>query len=226
MKLVGFSILIIISLVFVGCSKPETQHPTEPIPVTLPAEEPIPEETSKPEQNGSTSGDIDTVRQLIAEYWEAMNSYDVERTLSYYEEQYQELEEEEVKNDIGRLKQFSVTLTVADISEPVFIDEDKVRCEIILDTPIGDKNLVYFLERINGEWRIYLETSSGEFVEAEEFIIDFLTKYEESHRMDIIINAEQQQDIQRATTEYVLAELINSGEIVESSQGVYSLPGE
>jgi hypothetical protein len=146
---------------------------------------------------------------VILAYWEAMNSYDVELALSYYEEQYRQREEEEVTDDITRLKQFNVTLSIADVSEPVFIDEDKVRCEIILNAPIGDKNLVYLLERINGQWKIYMETTPEKLLDAQEFIIEFLVKYGESQRMDIIINAEQQQDVERGATELVLSELAN-----------------
>lgn len=221
MKLVCVSLMILL-VVLSACSgripqtSPESESTSPPETETTPVQ---------PSDNNSLE-EPDTVNEVILEYWEAMNNYDLERTLSYYEEQYRQGEEEEVKGDITRLKQFSVTLSVADISEPVFIDEDKVRCEIILSTPIGDRNLIYLLERINGEWKIYLETSPEEFVEAKEFVIDFLSKYGESQRMDIIINAEQQQDIQRATTEYVIADLIELGEILELREGVYSLPGE
>lgn len=221
MKLV-YAFLMIIFIVLSGCSGRAPQTSPEPESTSPPATETTP---SQPSDNNA-SEEPATVSQVILEYWEAMNNYDLERTLSYYEEQYREGEEEEVKDDITRLEQFNVTLSVADISEPVFIDEDKVRCEIILNTPIGDKNLIYLMERIDGDWKIYLETTPEEFVEADEFIIDFLTKYGESQRMGIIINAEQQQDIQRATTEYVLADLIELSEIVEVRPDVYSLPGD
>lgn len=221
MKLVCVSVMILF-IVLSGCSRRAPQTSPEPESTSPPATETTP---SQPSDNNA-SEEPATVSQVILEYWEAMNNYDLERTLSYYEEQYREGEEEEVKDDITRLEQFNVTLSVADISEPVFIDEDKVRCEIILNTPIGDKNLIYLMERIDGDWKIYLETTPEEFVEADEFIIDFLTKYGESQRMGIIINAEQQQDIQRATTEYVLAGLIELSEIVEVRPDVYSLPGD
>ena len=155
-----------------------------------------------------------------------MNSYDLERALSYYEEQYREREEEEVKDDISKLRQFSVTLSVTNVSEPVLIDQDKARCEIILNTPIGDRNLIYLLERINGDWKIYFENYPEVFVEAEEFIIEFLGSYGESQRMDIIINAEQQQEVERGATEFMLSELVKSGGIVEVRPGVFSLPSQ
>ena len=155
-----------------------------------------------------------------------MNSYDLELALSYYEEQYREHEEEEVKDDISRLRQFSVTLSVNSVSEPIYMSEDRVRYDIMLGTPIGERALTYLLQRINGEWKIYLEDNTDDFPEAREFIIDFLTEYGESQRMDIIINAEQQIDIERPTAEYALDELIKSGEIVEVRPDVFSLPSQ
>jgi hypothetical protein len=221
MKLVY--IFLMITFIFLsGCSGRAPQTSPEPQSTSTPETETTPAQTAE----NAASEEPATASQVILAYWEAMNSYDLERALSYYEEQYRGREEEEVKDDITRLKQFHVTLSVADVSEPAFIDEDKVRCEIILNTPIGDKNLVYLLERINGEWKIYLENDPEEFVEAEEFIIEFLAKYGESQRMDIIINAEQQRDIERGATELVLSELFKLGEIVELRPGTFSLPSQ
>jgi len=221
MKLVCI-FLMIISIVLSGCSGQAPQTSPEPPSTATPETETTPGqavENDDPEEPATAS-------QVVLDYWEAMNNYDVERALSYYEEGYYEREEEEVKGDISRLRQFSITLSVTDVSEPVFIDEEKVRCEIILNTPIGDKNLVYLLERINGEWKIYFENDPEEFVEAEEFIIEFLAKYGESQRMDIIINAEQQQDVERGATELMLSELVKSGEIVELRPGIFSLASQ
>ena len=217
MKLVCI-FLMIISIVLSGCSGQAPQTSPEPPSTATPETETTPGQTVEnddPEEPATAS-------QVVLDYWEAMNSYDVERALSYYEEGYYEREEGEVKGDISRLRQFGITLSVTDVSEPVFIDEEKVRCEIILNTPIGDKKLVYLLERINGEWKIYFENDPEEFVEAEEFIIEFLAKYGESQRMDIIINAEQQQDVERGATELMLSELVKSGEIVELRPGIFS----
>ena len=221
MKLVCIFVMIIF-IALSGCSGQAPQTSPEPPSTATPETETTPGQTVEnddPEEPATAS-------QVVLDYWEAMNSYDVERALSYYEEGYYEREEEEVKGDISRLRQFSITLSVTDVSEPVFIDEEKVRCEIILNTPIGDKNLVYLLERINGEWKIYFENDPEEFVEAEEFIIEFLAKYGESQRMDIIINAEQQQDVERGATELMLSELVKSGEIVELRPGIFSLASQ
>jgi hypothetical protein len=221
MKLVC-AFLIILFIALSGCSGQAPEASPEPQPKSPPESETTPSQTS----DDDTSEEPDTSSQVILKYWEAMNSYNLGRALSYYEEQYREQEEEEVAGDIGMLKQFGVTLSVLEVSEPVYMSEDKVRHDIILETPIDERGLSYLLERIDGEWKIYLENNTEDFTEVKEFIIDFLTKYGESQRMDIMINAEQQIGMQRATTEYGLAELAESGEIIEPRPGVYSLPGE
>ena len=106
------------------------------------------------------------------------------------------------------------------------MSEDRVRHDIILETPIDERHLTYLLERINEDWKIYLEDNTDDFLEVREFIIDFLAKYGESQAMDIIINAEQKIEMQRPTTEYVLVELTKSGKIFEIRPSVYSLPSE
>jgi hypothetical protein len=190
--------------------------------------EPVPKSDSN-ESQASPSGSGEesyTSEEVILKYWDAMNSYDVEQALSYYEENYREQEIEEVTNDISRLKQFRVTLSVKEISQPILISEVMVRHDIVLGTPIGEQNLTYLLERIRGEWKIRSEDDTEEWAEAKEFVIGFLTKYKEAQRMDIIINADQKEDIERVIMDITLSDLVKSGEIIELRPGVYSLPGE
>ena len=213
--------LVITLVILLGCSKPTTDSSptvTEPAPESDSNELPAPPSGSGEEPY--------TSEEIILKYWDAMNSYDLEQALSYYEENYREQETEEVTSDIGRLERFRVTLSVKEVSEPIFISGDIVRHDIVLGTPIGERNLTYLLERIAGEWKIYLEDDTEEWAAAKEFIIGFLTKYKESQRMDIIINAEQNEDIERAIIDITLSDLVKSGEIIELRQDVYSLPGE
>ena len=213
------TLLIVVPLVLSGCSGQTLETPSVPEPTSPP-------ETETQTSSSSASEKQATASQVILNYWEAMNSYDLELALSYLEQEYREQEEEEVKGDINRLRQFSVTLSVTEILEPIYMSEDRVRHDMILETPIGDRHLTYFLVRVNGEWKIYLEDETDDFAEVREFIIEFLSEYGESQRMDIVINAEQQINMQRPTTEYALDELIELGEVVTLRPSVYSLPTE
>lgn len=213
--------LITTFVMLLGCSKPPTQASpgmTESVPQS---------DSNELQASPSDSSEESyTSQEVILKYWDAMNSYDLEQTLSYYEENYREQEIEEVTSDISRLKQFGVTLSVKEISEPILISEGMVRHDIVLGTPIGDENLTYLLERIAGEWKILSEDETEEWAQAKEFIIGFLTKYKESQLMDIIINADQKEGIERVIMDITLSDLVKSGEIIEVRAGVYSLPGE
>ena len=85
MKLVCV-LLMIISIVLSGCSGGASQISLEP-PVTSPPETEL---TPAQTVDNDASEEPATASQVILKYWEAMNSYDLERALSYYEEQYRE----------------------------------------------------------------------------------------------------------------------------------------
>ncbi|MFC2024349.1 hypothetical protein ACFLTJ_02090 [Chloroflexota bacterium] len=220
-KLPYMLISIALFLVLLGCSIPQSTIALQNSP---PEVEPIPEEESKPSQmlENDTPEKPLTSREVISKLWEAMNSYDLERALSYYTVDYQDLEREEVEEDISRLKQFSITLSLKEISEPIIIAKGKVRHEVVLTTPIGERNLIYELLNIDGEWKIYMETMPEKLMIAQEFITDFLENHGESQEIDLMINSEAQ-GIEPAVLLRALSDLVNSGAIVESEQGLYSL---
>ena len=214
MKLAG-ALLVVILVVLTGCAGQAPEAPPEPK-----AASPSQSEPAAPEYP-------DTSAQVVLSYWDAMNSYDLELALSYYEEQYAEQEREWVADDIGNLNRYSVTLSVLEVSEPLYMSpdiQDKVRHDIVLKTPIDERELSYLLVKVDGDWKIYFEGMTHSFPDVREFIIDLLTKYGELQRVEVMINAEQEIGESRSVTDYVLTELIESGEIIESSSGVYSLP--
>jgi len=137
----------------------EAEPTPTPEPDPAPTPESIPEVTPAATPDNITLGDLEVARQVIYEYWAAFNSYDVEKALSYYEENYREQEREDVEYDIIRIRKFGVTLTVENVSEPVIISEGKVEIQIDLDTPIGNRHLLYELIQVDGEWKICLESS-------------------------------------------------------------------
>ena len=167
MKLISIFLLIMISLAnLLGCSQPAEESTPVPRVVPEPALEPTPEPepipepepTQAPTTGNSTPGNFEAARQVVYEYWAAFNSYDAERALSYYEEQYREQQREDVENKISMVKRFHVTLTVEEVSEPVLISEGKVKIEIKLGTPIGPKYSKYQLIEVEGEWKICQKT--------------------------------------------------------------------
>ncbi len=100
--------------------------------------------------------------RVILDYWEAMNDFDAEKALGYLEPVYREAEREDVKGDIARmapLKFMNFRLTIIEATEPVYIEDNKVKVQATLKTPIGQRYLLYHLVQVDGEWKISRETT-------------------------------------------------------------------
>ena len=140
MKTVFAYLLIPALLIFSGCSQPAVAPPpttnTTPPPATV------------------TPEDVDDARQVVFEYWDAFNSYDVERALTYLEESYRQEREEDIRSDIGRMRTFGTKLGVEEEAEPAITPEGKVEIRIKLGTPIGTRHVTYHLVKVNEEWKI------------------------------------------------------------------------
>ena len=108
-----------------------------------------------------TIGDHPAVK-VILDYWEAMNDFDAEKALSYYEPAYREQERKNVETDIAQmapLKFMNFKLTISQASEPVYIEDNRVEVRVTLNTPIDQRYLLYNLVLLNGKWKIIRETT-------------------------------------------------------------------
>ena len=105
-----------------------------------------------------TQKDVADAQQVVWDYWDAFNSYDVELTLSYLEESFRQERGETLTDEIGRMKfPFRIRIKVTKEAEPVITSEGIIGIiEIImrLRTPIGAKIITYHLVKVNGEWKI------------------------------------------------------------------------
>lgn len=104
-----------------------------------------------------TQEDVDAARQAILDYWEARNNYDVELTLSFYEESFRQEREEEVRQQINQMKMVGITVDVEEEAEPVITEEGtiEIRMKLDLPWPMGDEHITYYMMKVNGEWKIY-----------------------------------------------------------------------
>ncbi len=84
-----------------AASTTETPQPkaTQPPPTPSPPE--------------SSREDVASIRQIVYNYWEATNAYDVDLMLTMLEDGYRAQEEESIRSDIGRMKLFRVKLEVS-----------------------------------------------------------------------------------------------------------------
>jgi len=141
---------LLLSILFIvissGCSPSvESQPPTAST---------TPTPTTSVQQATVTQEDVSDARQVVYDYWDAFNSYDVERVLGYLQDSYRQESEESIKSEISKMKFFNVKLGVEEESEPVITPEGMVEIKMKLSTPIGAKHVTYILEKLNGGWKI------------------------------------------------------------------------
>ncbi len=98
--------------------------------------------------------DMDILRSLTFDYWDALNSYDVEKTLSYLEENYRQVHADEVKDGIAQMKQFGVKLEASEESSPRATGQDQAEMYVTLKEPVGTRRILMEFAKIVGEWKI------------------------------------------------------------------------
>jgi len=103
-----------------------------------------------------TEEDIDAAWQVVLEYWEGRNSYDLERVLACYEESYRQDREEEVASEISQMQMARITIEVEEEAEPVITDEGiiELRVQLNLPFPIPARHIIYYMVKVDGEWEI------------------------------------------------------------------------
>ena len=109
--------------------------------------------------NSQSADDLAAIRQIVKEYWEALNDYDVDRALPMLEPGYRAREEELIRKDIGRMKIFRVKLGVSEETPPTLKENGGYETYLKLETPIDTRRVLMIFSSVNGQWWI---TFSGE----------------------------------------------------------------
>ncbi len=160
MKLTLILLLIPILVLFAACGQAAEEPVGNGAPTEngAPAEEPV--GNGAPTDNGSVAGalsqeEIDAARQVVYDYWEAFNAYDVEGVLACLEESYCQVRANEIPGEIGQMEAAGVTLGLEEEAEPVVTPEGIVVIQIKLIVPVlPDRHITYDLVKIDGEWKI------------------------------------------------------------------------
>ena len=115
------------------------------------------EDDETPSPPAITQEDVDAARQAILDYWDARNSYDVELILTFYEESFRLEREEEVRQQISQTQMAGMKIVAEEEAEPVITDEGtiEIRMKLNLPWPLGDEHVIYYMMKVNGEWKIY-----------------------------------------------------------------------
>ena len=132
-----------------------TRERPEPTPVPASTETATtvpPTPTVAPERNPEE--DVLEIRRIIAEYWNALNDYDVDHALTMLEEGYRAQEEEPIRKDIGRMKLFRVKLGVSEKSPPTLNADGDYETLLGLKTPVDSREARMVFRKIEGRWWI------------------------------------------------------------------------
>jgi hypothetical protein len=150
MKLALTLLLIPILILFAACG----QAADEPLATETPVE------NGAPTGNGEVATtlsqeEIGAARQVVYDYWEAFNSYDVNGVLACLEDSYCQIRADEIPGEIGQMEAAGVTLELEEEAEPVVTPEGIVVIQIKLIVPVlPDRHITYDLVKIDGEWKI------------------------------------------------------------------------
>ena len=120
--------------------------PSGPTPILIPLETLVPP--------SDDFDDIKATRELAFAYWDAFNSYDADTTLSYLEAGYRAQREEEIRDEIGRLKRFRVKLWVTEEGPPTLTTEDQGEMYLKMKEPLGTRRIRMAFLKVAGDWRI------------------------------------------------------------------------
>ncbi len=100
------------------------------------------------------SREAETLRELAFAYWEAFNAYDAYRTLAYLEDEYRRQREEEIRDDIGKIKLFRVHLGVSEETPPWIVGPDEREMYLTMKEPLGTRRIRMAFREVAGEWKI------------------------------------------------------------------------
>ena len=168
--------MLALSLVLVACGgSPEqaaavdTLPPAEPAqtPSATPTVEAVPTQTASatPEaeispaesasEDTATSEEFDLgehLREKTMQLWEVYNTYDVDGLKVFYEENYWNEQEKELRSNIEPFKNFGATITAEETSPPTEIELGKWEIKHTARFTGGSVNIVFIYENFGGQW--------------------------------------------------------------------------
>ena len=110
--------------------------------------------TLVPAQQAIRVRDTDALRQLTFAYWDALNSYDAGKAVSYLEENYRQAHRGEVEKGINQMKMFGVKLGVSEESPPRIKGVNEAEMYVALKEPLGTRRILMKFATVEGEWKI------------------------------------------------------------------------
>ena len=148
MRLLTAISLALVALMALACT-------TTPVPTpTNMSMSPTDTLTPVPAQEATRVHNTNSLRQLTFAYWDALNSYNAEKTLSYLEGNYRQSHRGEVEKGIEQMKMFGVKLGVSEESPPRITGANEAEMYVVLKDPLGIRRILMKFAMVEGEWKI------------------------------------------------------------------------
>ena len=104
------------------------------------------------------AAEVEALRELAFQYWDAFNEYDVDSVLAFLEPTYRAQREEQIREDIASLEQFSVELGVTEHLPPHEADSGQWEMYLVMETPVDIRRLrMEYLKYGDRWWITYAE---------------------------------------------------------------------
>ncbi len=124
-----------------------------PAPTSTPQPEPTPAESASGEVASSDPLDIaEHLREKTAQLWEVYNKYDLDALKTFYEENYWNRQEAEIKSNMQPIKSFGLTLKAEETSPPTEIAQGKWEIRQTASFSLGSVKMVFIYEEFDGDW--------------------------------------------------------------------------
>ena len=98
--------------------------------------------------------DAQAVRDLAFIFWEAYNTYDPDKAISYLDESYRPAKEQVIRDEIRRIKTFGVKLGMSEKTAPVLIGPDQAEMYLNMKEPVGTRTIWMKFDRRGDGWTI------------------------------------------------------------------------
>jgi hypothetical protein len=157
--LISVSIVAVISVAVISACGSSIDDSTPTATPAASAAPVVPAAQANPTSSPSNAATIDTettetLRQLAFDYWVAFNAYDPDKTLSYLEASYRQRREEEIRDEIGRIKIFNVQLDVSEQIPPQMNGDGTAEMFLMMKEPLGLRRIQMNFLEVNGEWKL------------------------------------------------------------------------
>lgn len=178
------AVILALSLVMVACggsSEEETDESPSEAPATTQVDAganqkvPTTAEASAEEAASAQSDDSSDIaehlRQRTMELWEVYNKHDIDGLKAFYEEDYWNEQEEEIRSSIQLFKLLGVQISVEETSPPTEMEPGKWETRHKGSFPLGSLNMVFIYEEFDGEWLLtYAESQWANTIRAKRTV--------------------------------------------------------